>query len=74
MEKEFCKSHCLMEEHIKEAPAIRSMVHRHDANIESIKSDMAEIKKTVGILPYKLFGVNLATIVALLTAMKGLGL
>lgn len=71
---EYCDKHCLMEEHVKEAPNIRGMVTTHEESIKNMKADLGNITKKVDTLVWKVIGVNVGSIVAIIATMKGLGL
>ena len=74
MAGEFCKDHCLMLEHVKEAPDIRAKVITHEEAIKTMKENLETITKKVDTLVWKVIGVNVGSIVAIIATMKGLGL
>ena len=74
MSGDFCGEHCLMSEHIKEAPHIREMVHTHEEAIGTMKTNLENITKKVDTLVWKVLATNLGSIIAIIAAMKGLGI
>ena len=58
MEK-YCDKHCLMEEHIKESPMIRSKVEQHDAKLKNFDVWVPKIEAKVDGIPDMLNGFYL---------------
>jgi hypothetical protein len=72
----YCDAHCLMEEHIKEAPVIRSMVGKHETKLDNFDVWIPKIESKVDAIPkllnefyikimLSLSVVNIGTIVVL---------
>jgi hypothetical protein len=72
---DFCNEHCLMIEHIKESPMIRSKVEQHDTKLKNFDVWVPKIEAKVDAIPAMLNGfylkimlsigsVNVITIVA----------
>lgn len=73
---EYCDEHCLMKEHIKESPMIRSKVEKHDTKIDNYDIWIPKIEQKVDAIPAMLNGfyikimlsvglVNIGTLITL---------
>jgi len=72
MSGEFCQEHCLMVEHVKEAPNIRGMVTTHEESIKNMKANLENITRKVDTLVWKVLAVNDGTVLSIIITMKGL--